>query len=56
MTSAMRFIRLGGMIVVLIGTWYHIVVFIPLGLVVILLGWLRGGIVPGNGTIDTVAF
>ncbi len=46
MTSAMRLIRLGGMIVMLIGAWYHVVVLIPLGLIVILLGWLRGVLFP----------
>ena len=40
--SAMRLLRLGGLIVMVIGAWYHVVLLIPLGLLVILLGWLRG--------------
>ena len=48
MTNAMRLIRLGGMIVMVIGAWYHVVVLIPLGLVVTLLGWLRGILFPGK--------
>jgi hypothetical protein len=46
MTSAMRLFRLGGLIVMVIGAWYHVVVLIPLGLVVILLGRLRGILFP----------
>jgi hypothetical protein len=46
MTSAMRLLRLGGLIVMVIGAWYHVSVLIPLGLVVILLGWLRGILFP----------
>ncbi|MGB8310981.1 MAG: hypothetical protein WCE81_03835 [Halobacteriota archaeon] len=46
MTSAMRLVRLGGMIVMSIGAWYHVVVLIPLGLIVVLLGWLRGILFP----------
>ncbi len=46
MTSEMRLLRLGGLIAMVIGAWYHVVVLIPLGLVVILLGWLRGILFP----------
>jgi hypothetical protein len=46
MTSAMRLLRLGGFIVMVIGAWYHVVVLIPLGLGIVLLGWLRGMLFP----------
>ena len=38
----MRLLRLGGLIVMVIAAWYRVVLLIPLGLLVILLGWLRG--------------
>ncbi len=46
MTSAMRLLRLGGFIAMAVGAWYHVVGLIPLGLVVVLLGWLRGILFP----------
>jgi hypothetical protein len=46
MTSAMRLLRLTGLVAMVIGAWYHVAVLIPLGLVVILLGWLRGILFP----------
>jgi hypothetical protein len=44
--SAMRLLRLGGLIVIVIGTWCHVMLLIPLVLVVILLGWLHGILFP----------
>lgn len=46
MTSTVRLIRLMGLVVTLVGAWFHIWWLIPLGLLAILLAWLRGKILP----------
>jgi len=46
MTRAMEAMRLAGYIVMAIGAWLHVVWLIPLGLSIILAGWLRGIINP----------
>jgi len=46
MTGAMRLLRLVGLVVMLVGAWYHVALLIPLGLVVVLLGWVRGILFP----------
>ncbi len=46
MTQAMQALRLAGYVVMAMGAWYHVVWLIPLGLLVILFGWLRGRLVP----------
>jgi hypothetical protein len=46
MTAPMQMLRISGNFVMLIGAWYHLLWLIIIGLVMILLGWLRGFIVP----------
>jgi hypothetical protein len=46
MTSAMRLVRFAGLVIAVIGAWYHIVMFIPVGIIIVLLGWLRGLLFP----------
>lgn len=46
MTSTIRLIRLMGLVVILVGAWFHIWWLILVGLVTILLAWLRGKILP----------
>jgi hypothetical protein len=46
MTSAMRLVRFGGLVIALIGAWYHVEALIPVGIVIVLLGWLRGVLFP----------
>ncbi len=40
--------RLAGYVVMALGAWYHLIWLIPLGLLVILLAWLRGVILPNS--------
>ncbi len=47
MTKTMQTLRFVGFILMMLGAWFHSFWFlIPLGIVVILLAWLRGIIVP----------
>jgi hypothetical protein len=46
MTSSMRFLRLVGLVVTVIGAWFHLAVLISIGIVIVLLGWLRGVLLP----------
>jgi len=46
MTSRMQAVRLLGQVVGWLGAWYHIVLAVVLGYVVILLGWMRGRLLP----------
>ncbi len=48
MTRHIEAIRLGGYSVMAVGAWMHIIWLIPLGLVIILFGWIRGLIFPGK--------
>jgi hypothetical protein len=42
MTRPIQATRFVGLIIMLAGAWYHTVLLIPLGLIVIILAWLRG--------------
>ena len=42
MTRLMEGVRLFGYLVMGLGVWYHLAWLIPVGLVIILLGWVRG--------------
>lgn len=46
MTGSMQAVRLVGAVVLLGGAWLQTWWAIPLGVVIILLGWLRGALVP----------
>ncbi len=46
MTNTIRLIRSIGLVITLIGAWFQIWWFIVAGLLVILLAWLRGKILP----------
>ena len=46
MTGAMQALRLLGLLIVMAGAWFHIVAFFPLGLLVVILAWTRGLIIP----------
>jgi hypothetical protein len=48
MTPLMQALRGAGFIAMVVGAWYHIWWLIALGLVVVLLAWLRGVILPGR--------
>jgi hypothetical protein len=41
--QAARFI---GFFIMLIGAWYHTMLLIPFGLIIIILAWLKGIILP----------
>jgi hypothetical protein len=47
MTRSMEVLRMAGYVVVAVGAWFHLGCLIPLGLLLTLLGWLRGVILPG---------
>ena len=46
MTRQMQAVRLAGFLIMVFGSWYHIVWLIPLGLIIALLAWMRGIIIP----------
>jgi hypothetical protein len=46
MTRAMEAVRLGGMIVIAVGTWNRSVITMACGAAVILFGWTRGLLMP----------
>ena len=48
MTQAMQALRLAGYVVMAMGAWNRVVWLIPLGLLVIVFGWLHGRLVPQN--------
>ncbi len=48
MTRPVEMTRFAGYAVMAIGAWYHAAFLIPLGLLVIMLAWLRGIIFPGS--------
>jgi hypothetical protein len=48
MTPATQALRFAGLIVMIVGAWYHVWWLIALGLVIVLLAWLRGVIVPSR--------
>jgi len=46
MTGSMQALRLAGFFVMVVGAWLHIWLLIPLGLLVVILAWLRGLLFP----------
>ncbi len=46
MTRTMGAVRLAGFLVLAAGSWFHQVWLLPIGLVIVLLAWLRGVIWP----------
>jgi hypothetical protein len=50
MTRSMEALRLAGYAVMAVGAWLHLAWLIPLGLVTILFGWLRGAIFPDRSS------
>lgn len=48
MTRSMEVIRFTGYGLMVVGAWYHILWLIPVGLTIILLGWLKGRIFPSK--------
>ncbi len=46
MSRTVEAVRLLGLVVMMVGAWYHLGWLIGLGLVIIVLGWLRGIIIP----------
>ncbi len=48
MTRSVELTRFAGYAVMAIGAWYHVTFLIPLGLLIILLAWLRGVIFPAS--------
>lgn len=46
MTPPVVFVRILGTVLTHVGAWYRIPALIPLGLVTVLLGWLRGIVLP----------
>ncbi len=46
MSRTIEAIRLLGLVVMMVGAWYQLLWLIALGLVIIVLGWLRGFILP----------
>ncbi len=52
MTPAMEALRLAGTLPMVFGAWFHQPLFIIIGLLMILFGWLRGLIFPRRGRTD----
>lgn len=50
MTPLMQLTRFAGMFIMVLGAWYHSVLGIVAGLVVILLAWFRGVLSPTSNT------
>jgi hypothetical protein len=46
MTWAMQATRFLGLLIMMVGAWYHVLLLIPLGLIIVILAWLRGLIPP----------
>ena len=46
MTRFMQAIRFAGYAVMALGAWYHLLWLLPIGLFIILFGWLRGVLMP----------
>ena len=46
MTTRMELLRLLGDVVTVVGAWFQMIWIIAIGLVVVLLGWMRGRIFP----------
>jgi hypothetical protein len=46
MTRSMQAVRSIGAVILLVGAWFQISWALPLGVIVILLGWLRGVLAP----------
>jgi hypothetical protein len=52
MTRLVEIIRSAGYILMAIGTWFHLVWLIPIGLLVILLAWVRGVFFPNKTLVQ----
>jgi hypothetical protein len=50
MTPSAVALRILGTIITHVGAWFRKPILIPLGLVMVLLGWLRGKLVPNTRT------
>ncbi len=48
MTLSMQAVRAIGTVILLAGAWFQILWALPPGVIVILLGWLRGVLVPAR--------
>jgi hypothetical protein len=48
MSHTMEGVRFGGLVVMIVGAWYHKPWLLPLGLAVVLFGWFRGLIFPSK--------
>lgn len=46
MSGTMQAVRLGGQFVVWFGAWYHMPWIIGTGLLIVMLAWLRGKLIP----------
>ena len=46
MTRPVEMVRLAGFVLMAFGAWYHLIWLIPAGLIVVILAWLRGVILP----------
>jgi hypothetical protein len=46
MARFIEMVRLAGYLVLALGAWYHVFWLIPLGVGIVLLGWLRGVLLP----------
>ena len=46
MTTPVVLVRISGTVITHIGAWYRLPALIPLGLATVLLGWLRGVLLP----------
>ena len=46
MTPAVQAVRFGGLLVMILGAWYHVLWPIAVGLLVILFAWFRGFLLP----------
>ena len=42
-------LRISGTVITHVGAWFRKPLLIPLGLATVLLGWLRGKVLPGTG-------
>jgi hypothetical protein len=46
MTRAMEGVRFGGLFIMIAGAWFHLWALLPVGILVVLSGWLRGVFFP----------
>lgn len=48
MTRSIEAVRFAGFVIMVIGAWYHVVWVIAAGLIIIILTWLRGILLPSR--------